>query len=290
MLSAQDILEELKTKSKLPPLPKVISHLMILLSSPTASLEDISAIIALDPATGGRILRLANSVSFGFFEKTASIEDAISRIGFQSTCDIVVAMALINTFRKDPFINFEQFWTHSLSVAFAAQIIEKHSPKINGFSEEAYTAGLFHDLGILILSTYFGKKYCEVIQAAQDEERPLYQLEQEQLNITHLEAGCMLLEYWEIPEIISKSAAIHHAPCSSHRGSTPGEIMAKVIHIANFACNQQGIHNSADTCGFTFSEATWFDMGLAVEDIPTITKEVLNKVEATRSILSTATM
>tara|TARA_B100001248_G_scaffold262700_2_gene261126 strand:+ start:14925 stop:15797 length:873 start_codon:yes stop_codon:yes gene_type:complete len=290
MPATQQILEELKAKSKLPSLPKVINKLLSLISNPMASLEDISNIISLDPATGGRILRLANSVSFGFSEKTASIDEAIGRIGFQSTCDIVVSMALINTFDKVDGVELNQFWLHSLSVAFAAQLIEKRSPKINGLSDEAYTAGLFHDLGILVLANYFGEKYSEVIQTAYDDEQPLRIVEKEMLGIGHPEAGHALLSHWEIPEIISKAAWDHQRPAAPHEGSTPGEIMAQVIHMANFACNHQGIHNGIDTCGFSFSEATWFDMGLSVESIPEMIEEVLMKVEATHNILNAATV
>ena len=282
----QDIIDKLDRLQDLPALPEIVTKLSRMMSDANASAGDISKLVQFDPSLAGRILRVANSAAFGGTTPVGSIPQAVTRIGFKRLKDIVLSMTFVRTFRnKAIHIDFTRFWRHSLSVAFACQEIEQLSQQIKTVSDEAFSAGLLHDMGVLVLGLYASMPYQQVVAYALSENKDLCQAEQLILGIDHAETGALLLEKWGLPELVVESARYHHEPYPDGR---PTGLLTKVTHLANFACNNQGIDSGMGAFPSTFSSGAWYDVNLKVEDIPAIIEEVKRRTCEVDDILAAA--
>ena len=143
---------------------------------------------------------------------------------------------------------------------------------------------MLHDLGILILDQFVCDSYKQVIALAQDKLRETYLVEREIMGIDHAEVGGLVLKKWHLPPTIVNAALYHHLPneCPEESRAT-----TQLIHLANFACNNQGIDSGMDIFPTTFSQSAWFDSGLSVEDIPEIIEQV-NEETAKSTVLVAA--
>jgi len=280
-----DILKKIATASDLPSLPDIVLRLSRMVADRNTSAADIARVVQYDPAISGRILRLANSAAFGGAVRIASIPQAVMRVGFKGMRDLVLSLAVIRAFGRGQRIHHGRFWRHSLAVGFAAQIVERHAAKIPEPSDEAFTAGLLHDLGVLIMDWYASEPYSKVVAYAHHESKDLVEVEQEVLGIDHAEGGGHLLAHWNVPAPIAEAARYHHQP---GRASVPSARLCQVVHLANFACNNQGIDNGVGTFPSRFVESAWFDTGLSVDDIPALIAEVNQQTAAADEIISAA--
>ncbi|HBA84067.1 MAG TPA: hypothetical protein DCZ95_08240 [Verrucomicrobia bacterium] len=267
-----DIIDKIARKQDLPPLPDIAVKLSKMIADGNASANDISKIVQFDPALAGRVLRVANSASQGTNTRVGSIPQAVTRIGFKRLKDIVLSLTFMQAFdRKKISLDHRRFWKHSLSVAFASQAIEKLGSKTLGASDNSFSAGLLHDLGVLLLYLYADETYRQVIAYALSENKELHEAEQSILGIDHAEAGALLFDQWNLPVPVWEAARYHHNPYPPELST---DVLTKVVHLANFACNNQGLDNGVEVFPSSFSSSAWYDVGLSVDDIPQIIAEV----------------
>ncbi len=268
----QDVLNKISQKQDLPSLPDLVVKLSRMVADGETSASDISKVVQYDPALAGRILKVANSAAFGGSSRVASIPQAVMRIGFTRLRDLVLSLSMMQAFKgKNLRLDFVRFWRHSLSTAFAAQVIERKAARADTPSDEMFSAGLLHDLGAMVLDLFAADQYNKVVEFAHRENKELCAAEQEILGIDHAEAGAHLLEIWNLPSAVIESARYHHDPYPENQ---PTLLLTKIVHLANFACNNQGIDNGVGTFPTTFSSSAWYDTGLSVDDIPAIISDV----------------
>lgn len=277
------IRQRLEAATDLPTLPQVFMKLQRLLNSDTSSALEVGKVIKDDPALTGKILRIANSAAFGARQKISSVSFAVARLGFQLTTDIVMSLSIINTFENSKTeLDYAQFWKHSLSVAFAANLMHQYAKKTTA-PEGLFTAGILHDIGILLLDQYAYDFYPAVVDYSRKKNTDLYLAEEEVLGVNHATIGAEQLVRWELPQRIIEAVACHHNPVKAE-----SELIqtGEIIHLANFVCNNQGIHNGLGIFPTGFSQASWFDCGFLVEDIDTIIEEVNTEVEKSEVMLA----
>lgn len=282
---ATEIIEKFQNEQALPTLPNIVQKLLDLVSDVNAGINDVAEIISYDPSISSKILKLANSVVYGGSEKIGAIDQAVMRIGFDAVKDIVVSLSIIDMFSNNHQINYKDFWKHSLSVAFGAQVVETMSTGMPKPSEETYMCGLLHDLGILLLDQFLSDHYPNVLEEASKFEKELYEIEQEILGIDHAQVGAILMERWQLPTIICDAVSNQYTPCAEGQENP---VITKSVHIANFACNNQEITNGIESLSNKFSQIAWFDMNLSVSHIPMIIDTVNTKLRHANAILSAA--
>ena len=286
MSKREEILDKLSSITNLPTFPDVVVKLSELLQNPETSTEEIVKVIKLDPVIASSILHLANTVAFNSSSKISSIEEAVVRIGFRNVSNVVFSLSVIRILpTKNSLVNYNKFWNHSLSVAYGAQIIEQHATRVNKTSENLYVAGLLHDIGILVFDQFFENLYTEVITKAKKAQTPLHLLEQEILGINHAELGKEVLQRWQLPEEVLDSVSNIYKP---HKVTAHADKVTKILHMANYACENQGIGNGITSFPLNFSNTAWFDVGLNVDDIPQIIKEVNAETAKAKAIFNVA--
>ncbi len=281
----ESIIKRLETDQELPVAPMVVSKINNLFEKDSSTAEDIADVLQLDPALTAKVLRVSNSMAYRGLHEIASVPQAITHLGFREVRNIVLTFSLVKVFPQKGNVDYKMFWNHCLSVAFTAQVMNRHARKLSTGYDQAFTAGMLHDLGILILDMYAGQNYSRVSKSAKRKEISLERVEKEILGIDHAEVGSIFLQSWNLPESLVQAVRHHHQPLACNQ-EVPA--LTALVHLANFACNNQSIGNGVGIFPNRFSEKAWFDVGLSVDDIPAILEEVTIEAQKSNEVLSLA--
>ena len=279
------ITEKLR-QCELPALPVLAHKIMRMTQDPYVDPNDIADLVKMDMSLSTSVLRVANSVAFGYAGKVSSIGEAVSRIGLTRMRDMVLSVSLVSQFRTLKGIDFCQFWNHCLSVGLATEIIENRARNLSQWHRDyTYTSGLLHKAGILLLAQNFPDEYQKVLEEVANQERDLWELEKEHLGITHNEASHIVFQKWQFPSEVADVALYYNDP--EHVPEASREI-TYMVHIANFACLNQGIGVGIDRFPVSFYDPAWESIGLSVDDIPSILEAVNEQTQKAREILEAA--
>ena len=225
----------------LPSLPELYLEIADALQSPTVSAQRIAEIASQDSALCAKLLQLSNSAFFGFSHKVFFVDEAVQLLGVGVIQTLALAVPLFSAFDRKKFPEFplEQLWHHSASTgAVGRQIFSKHLDDSH-LAEQAFAAGVLHDLGKLILAQGLPEEYAVVFEESRAARLPLYQIEHLHFQATHAEVGAYLLALWGLPIPLVEAVACHHHP---RRCSTRELCLAGVVHIANALQHSQSIH------------------------------------------------
>jgi putative nucleotidyltransferase with HDIG domain len=197
---------------KLPTMPHVASKILELVSDPDTSARKLQQFLDSDQVLAMRILKVANSALFALPRKIQTLQQAIVMLGFNHIRSLVLAEALQNLFKgKDKGTGAlleAMLWEHSVGTAIAAKTIARtvKSPLV----EEAFIAGLSHDIGKLIMLQGDPERYDEIIQIIYSEYEPFSGLERRFFDVDHAEVGAALTERWNLHEKLAAAIASHH--------------------------------------------------------------------------------
>lgn len=215
-----------------PTLPTIYLQIVDALNAPEPSPADVAQAIAGDVAIAAKILQLANSAYYGFDEKVTDIKQAVAFIGLQSVKNLVLALKVFGDIGKsdEQREQIAQVLGHSIGVAVAAQRIALLETADERLANEAYTAGLLHDIGKLLLITATPRLYKETRALARERNRPEWEAESDLVGCHHAELGAYILGRWGMPATIVESTARHHEPVDNAAGAfTP----LAAVHCAN---------------------------------------------------------
>lgn len=195
----------------LPPLPAAVERLMSLAKQPDADFKQIAQVVESDQTLTAKVLRVANSAFYGTSRQVQTIRQATVLLGSDAIFNIALSTSAMNVQRsiaEEWPIDADAFWRHNIGVAIAARRMAK-ALRIEK-PEEAFVAGLLHDIGKLILLTHFGQTYADVLTRSQEDGTPLHVIEQEELDTNHTVAGHALCLHWKIPSPLAQGVAQHH--------------------------------------------------------------------------------
>jgi HD-like signal output (HDOD) protein/ActR/RegA family two-component response regulator len=229
----------------LPSAPSLYSRLVAASADPETTMDDIGSLVESDIAMCAKVLQLVNSAFFGLGRQISSARDAVVYLGMAPLRALVLSAGAFRAFT--PAAHIEGFSVDALEAhsALVARVAAEMLPDRHE-SAEAFTAGVLHDVGTLILAVQRPDKLAAVIAAARDEGRPRHALEQEQLGVTHAEVGAYLLSLWRLPPIIVEAVEHHHAPrLRELAGLDPGA----AVYIADrLVAEQEAAHADHRPC------------------------------------------
>ncbi len=229
--SADTFLERLEELPEIRPFPTAATQLMTACQNPDSSSKDIAAIIQCDPGLAMRLLRVANSSMYGFSREIRTIDHAIVVLGFRTVRDLAVSMAGAEVFSQGDSAQAERaaLWHHSLGCATVARMLARHIKGIN--PEEAFLAGIFHDVGKLIFFDLAADDYIALIANSEPQDRVTE--ESRIFRVTHEEVGQNCADEWGLAEEISSAIAYHH-----HPEDTPDDFeLVALVQAANLLSN-----------------------------------------------------
>ena len=200
---------------------------------PSCSIEKIAGVIAQDPAITAKVLQLANSATFGLELSVVRPEEAIAFIGLETTRAIVLLAHTYSAFADLELSGFsmEELWRHSVRVGQLAQRIAALESAALETSEQAFAAGLLHDIGKLLFAANLPEVFSRVVRKAREQRCNYWEAEAQLLpGMGHAELGATVLGIWGLPASITEAVALHHSPWRQ-RKETFNAVTA--VHAAN---------------------------------------------------------
>jgi HD-like signal output (HDOD) protein len=233
-ISLLDIIEEhaVSESLNLPVFPSVAQELHEKMADERSSISDIAAVIAKDQALASQMLKLANSAFFAGLNRVRTIREAIMRLGVNQVYNCLVAGSQKNYYvSRDPVLSrhLQVLWQHALATARGTQWLLRRTgyPEI---SDEGFLAGLFHDIGKLLLLRVF-----ETIRAEDQDISLSEAFILEILDSMHVEQGFMLMNEWSIPPVYCNVVKHHHDEEFDH-----GDTLLMAVRVADHACAKMG--------------------------------------------------
>jgi len=215
----EELRDKIKTIANLPTLPHIASRLMRIVNSPTASADTVAALVSQDISLSAKVLRLANSAFYGIPRSVNTLNNAVIILGFKIIQTMVLSLTVFDMFaaeddEKSPSaFDRDAFWDHSLRCAVIARLLA-HKRKRNYAldPEEAFCAGLLHDIGKVVMEQYLNTDFHRALYHARANKIPIFEAEKEVLGYTHCDVASWLTGTWSLPEEIEQPLVCHHEP------------------------------------------------------------------------------
>ncbi|MFO7653878.1 MAG: HDOD domain-containing protein [Candidatus Krumholzibacteriia bacterium] len=226
------------TTRDLPAMPHVASKVLELSSDPSTSAQQIQQVIADDQAMTARILKIANSAMYACSRRVKTLTEAIVMLGFNSIRSLVVTSAarnLYSTGAKRLGLKERLLWEHSVGCGFACKLMVQH--RYPQLTEEAFLAGLLHDIGKLVLNLQAPERFDEVVQVVYNESRSFADTEREILGFDHAQVGALLVNKWKLPPMLEQIIGDHHEPGRF----APENPLLLYLDLANHLCKKLGV-------------------------------------------------
>lgn len=254
----------IETVNDIPALPHVVVRIMQLTDDPNATAQDIHSVLNQDQAMTARVLRLANSAYYGYARRIATITDAVVLLGFTTIRSIVMAAAvseLLNKRIEGYALEEGELWRHSQACAITARFLARRCKFAQ--VDLAYTAGLLHDIGKVILNRYMKDAYHEVVELVSTQEMPFMQAEEQVLGCNHALIGARVAEKWSLPGHLVEAIQLHHYPDLAQTN----EKLTAIVHIADAICLSMGIGVGVDGLLYPVSAHAVKILGISELDI-----------------------
>lgn len=250
--------EVLARVAQLPSLPAVVVDLLERLNDERITAPVLARKIGEDQALAAKALRVANSPFYGMAGRIATIQEAIVALGLGNVRALVMAAAVRGQFALAHLGWFDSsgFWKHTIAVALCARVLARRAGEN---PEAAFTAGLLHDIGRLVLVTAFQDEYRAVLAAASQRACSLREAEREVLGLDHTVAGAALAARWKFPKATEAAVLGHHAP-----DAAPARL-TDIVHLADLTCHSLDRGDSGADAVASASPGAWSRLGLRDE-------------------------
>ncbi|MFQ6047984.1 MAG: HDOD domain-containing protein [Phycisphaerae bacterium] len=266
-------------------LPEVTVKIIELVEDPKSSARDLQRVMKSDAALSARILKVVNSAFYGLPGQISTVDRAIVLLGMSAVKNIAIAASMGRLFRRSKLaskFSAKDLWKHSLAVASASRMIVKALGQAG--LEEAFVAGLIHDVGLLVEHQAFGTRLADVIRRS-EEVGDFCAAEQELIGADHQAFGLGLTTKWKFPRHLRSVTGYHHRPSLLSPENRP---LPMVVHIADRLSCQAGLGFDLTARGTELPAEELEGFGLTREQLEEVNQALPDELALTESILSIA--
>ncbi len=273
------IVQEIRS---LDPFPQVATRVLELSAQEQVVPNELIAVIQVDPALTGKVLKLCNSAYYGFQREIASLEEAGNLLGTRTLVNLVLTTSAGRYFRNygsaSP-ASQKSLWKKSVTHAVAARLIAEANGRVE--KERAYTAGLLQNLGSLVLDRFFqeGQAYVAAIAA---QGFTLIEAEKYALGLHHAELGARLMTRWELPTVLTDTVRFHHAP----EQATVDPVLTATVHLAETLAAARLAGDDMQTLSYEVSAAALELSGMRASDFEEIGVDLASQLEKAHELLA----
>lgn len=258
-MSALELEDVLRQLEDLPSLPAVVMELLSSIDAPDADISVLAKKVSHDQALTAKTLRLSNSSLYGLQVRVTTIGQAITFLGFQTTRNLITAAAVTGCFAEGQCPGFDDkaFWRHSIATAACAKVLAR---RVRFNQDYAFTAGLLHDIGRLVLMSSYPALYQQVLAYRSANDSRVLEAERAVLGVDHVEAGAALAGHWNFSDTMRLAIANHHDPDAPGAG-----FLATIVHVADAIVHALDLAREDDDLVPAVSSAAWTALGLDEE-------------------------
>ena len=212
---------------QLPSLPLVLQELIASFNNANLDTVSLAHKIEHDQGLSAKVLRMANSSFYGLPRKVGSIQDAVTVLGFDTVRSLVLSTGMIHAFQHLPHSQFDRqaYWQHCFRVATISHTLTQ---KLHQAQPLAFTAGMFCEIGQLILDLCIPQQFSELIRQQANSELSLVELERSEWGFDHFDIGADIVRHWNFPLEIELLIRNWNHP----EWQTTPDPLACVVHIA----------------------------------------------------------
>jgi len=224
--------------SEISTLPQVALQVMAVVRNPNTGAADLIKVVEGDPALSARVLRLVNSAAYGLRSKVNNLHQAITYAGFYQVRNLAITASVAKVFRDHEASGAykrSMLWQHMISVGVCARLVARRC-RLPDF-EDAFLAGLLHDVGIILLDQHLHDAFAAVINDL-TEEKTLVEIEREHLGFDHTQFGERVATKWGFPSRVRAAIRYHH---QSLTYQDDGAEIVRCVEIANLLCTLKNI-------------------------------------------------
>jgi HD-like signal output (HDOD) protein len=220
---------------QLPPFSPILNRLIASLANEDVSFAKIADLIEKDTVLAGNILRLVNSALYGLPGTVNSIRHAVSLLGINKLRNAALTMSVSrmwNQVKTPPGWSMAKFNLHSVGVGILSDLLAQRLEV--AYAEGAFVAGLFHDLGLLLVAIGLHDEYKQISLLCQQEQKWAHEYEVQVLGMTHAELSAEALAQWNLPEQIQTAVRYHAKPELDPTPAADGHVtLSRVLHAAD---------------------------------------------------------
>ncbi|MFI4897199.1 MAG: HDOD domain-containing protein [Phycisphaerales bacterium JB059] len=240
---SKEVLSQILDCPSLPSLPSVAVQLLDLTKDPDAKVSDISVLVQQDQGLAAKVLKTVNSSFYGLSKPCGSIERALMYLGLNTVKSLVLGFSLVETtgtVGDDAEFDLNAHWQSSIHGAVAARELALRT--LAAERDDAFTAGLFQNVGMLAMNVAIEAEYADVLRESGPRRDNLCLVEKQRLGIDHAEAGAALVEKWNLPADIAFAVRMHH---DGDRAVGREASLARVVALGNLAAEAMAGSGSA---------------------------------------------
>lgn len=242
VLSDESLCRTVGSMRELPPLPRTYLELTKALDNSDVSLDQVAGIVERDVAIAAKLLQLVNSAFFGLSREVTDVRMAVSYLGVDVLKNLVLSIGVFRSFEiagSAQRFSVERFQAHAHLTAKIAGALPTARPLKGAIS----LAALLHDVGKLVLAARMPAYFTRALSTAREQRRPLFEVEQDLIGVTHAEIGAYLLGLWGLPWPVVEAVAHHHIPA---RVPKQGFDALAAVYIANILAMECETASPAD--------------------------------------------
>jgi HD-like signal output (HDOD) protein len=263
---------------QLPTLPIVYLNLQKAMTKSSVSAREISSIVEQDQSLTTKLLRVVNSAYYGFPGRISTLGRTIVLLGFNEVKHVALSISVMKAFQgvnADNGFDIAQFWRHAIGVAVCSGIFAKRiGPSLCASHEEAFVAGLLHDIGKIVEDQFIHDKFSEVVKSSKDEKISIHEAELRVFGFSHEMTGEFLASTWNLPKELCAVCGFHHTPLAKKSEKMLFPIIS-VVHFADIFATVLGLGNGGDPFVMLPVKDCWNTLGIGIEDLEPIAEECI---------------
>lgn len=271
----------------IPTLPVVAMAVNELINDPTSSSSDIAQVLKKDQVLTAKILRLVNSSYYAIPGGVADVQRALAFLGFNTLAQLVLGLSVFSLFSKTDNEDFSMldFWRHALGTAVCSEILAKRMKYPR--PEEAFTCGLLHDIGKLVLHEIDPDRLIAIIKEAKRRECGFVDVEREWDLPGHSYLGEVIATKWGLPQLIRLAIRYHHFDVTRMDSIlSSAKPVIQMVRLSNALCVKNKIGKSGDCSEGRITQDMLWPLGITEREISSVENQLQKDMERAGAFLS----
>lgn len=286
-VNIEELQDRIKTIANLPTLPHIASRLMQIVNSPNTSADSVANLVAQDISLSAKVLRLANSAFYGIPRSINTLNNAVVILGFKIIQTMVLSLTVFDMFAREDdddgaVFDRNAFWQHSLRCAVIARLLAHRRRRNFALDpEEAFCAGLLHDVGKVVMEQYLNADFRKALHHARLHNLTAFEAEREILGYTHCDVASWLTGTWSLPDEIEQPLVCHHEPDEA----TICADSVMICHIADILSKVDERNQAAAQEAVAAVEQNARMLGLSARDLSETLTEITAEIASASAFI-----